>query len=65
MKFLLQKMSGFQNGCDKAHLVKFADWIDFMFKYLKASEIWEMAIADVFFLYFSGYTLWPSFSSRF
>lgn len=46
MKFLLQKMSGFQNGCDMAHLVKFEDLIVFVFKYLKASEIWKMATAD-------------------
>lgn len=46
MKFLLQKMSGFQNGCDMAHLVRFECLIVFIFQYLKGSEIWKMAIAD-------------------
>lgn len=44
-------MSGFQNGCDMAHLVKFEDLIVFIFKYLEASEIGKMAIAADCVLY--------------
>lgn len=42
----MQKMSGFQNGYDMAHLDKFRVLIVFIFRYLNGSEIRKMTIAN-------------------
>lgn len=54
----MQKMSGFQNGYDMAHLDKFRVLIVFIFRYLNGSEIRKMTIANcVGFLHLTGVPL--------